>query len=90
MTQKRGNSKNQKTDNHKNSQSEESRCQSDKEETALHRSTRKQSTTMRLQLNAVPGKRYAEKEVEIIPEEEDSESESDLRFVTVGKTHSLK
>ena len=74
LTQKRGNSKNQKTDNPKNSQSEESRCQSDKEETALRRSTRKRSTTKRLQLNVVPGKRYAEKEVEIIPEEEDSES----------------
>ena len=72
LTQKRGNSKNQKTDNPKNSQSEESRCQSDKEETALRRSTRKRSTTKMLQLNVVPGKRYAEKEVEIIPEEEDS------------------
>ena len=54
-----------------------------KRKTALRRSTRKRSTTKRLQLNVVPGKRYAEKEVEIIPEEEDSESESDRSFVTV-------
>ena len=85
LTQKRGNSKNQKTDNPKNGESEESRCQSDNEETALRRSTRKRSTTKRLQLNVVPGKRYAEKDVEIIPEEEDSESESDRSFVTVGE-----
>ena len=85
LTQKRGNSKNQKTDNPKNGESEESRCQNDKEETTLRRSTRKRSTTKRLQLNVVPGKRYAEKDVEIIPEEEDSESESDRSFVTVGE-----
>ena len=85
LTQKRGKSKNQTTDNTKNSQSEELRCQSDKEETALRRSTRKRSRTKRLQLNVVPGKRYAEKEVEIIPEEEDSESENDRSFVTVGE-----
>ena len=85
LTQERGNSKNQKTDNPKNSQSEGSRWQSDKEETALRRSTRKRSTMKRLQLNVVPGKRYAEKEVEIIPEKEDSESESDRSFVTVGE-----
>ena len=51
----------------------------------MRRSTRKRSTTKRLQLNVVHGKRYAEKEVEIIAEEEDSESESDRTFVTVGE-----
>ena len=89
MTQDRGNCKDQKTDNLKNSQSEESRCQSDKEETALRMSTRKQSTTKKLQLNVVSGKRYAEKEVESIPEKEDSESESDRSFVTVEEIHLL-
>ena len=83
LTRERGDSKNQKTDNPKNSQSEELRCQTDKEETALRRSTGKRSTTKRLQLNVVPGKRYAEKEVEIIPEKEDGESESDYSFITV-------
>ena len=39
----------------------------------------------RLQLNVVPGKCYAEKEVEIMPESEQSESESDYSFVTVGE-----
>ena len=34
-------------------------------------------------MNAVPGRRYAEKEVEIIPD--DSESESNQSFVTVGE-----
>ena len=36
-------------------------------------------------MNVVPSKRYAEKEVVIIPEKEDSESESDRSFVTVGE-----
>ena len=36
-------------------------------------------------MSAVPGKRYAEKSVEIIPEKEDSESGSDHSFVTVGE-----
>ena len=51
----------------------------------MRRSTRKRTTTKRLQLSAVPGKRYAEKEVEIIPEKKDSESGSDHSFVTVGE-----
>ena len=84
LTEERGNSKNQKTDNPKKSQNGESRCQSDKQDIALRRSTRKRTTTKRLQLNVVPGKRYAEKEVEIMPENEQSESESNHSFVTVG------
>ena len=85
LTEERGNSKNQKTDNPKKSQNGESRCQSDKQDIALRRSTRKRTTTKRLQLHVVPGKRYAEKEVEIMPENEQSESESDHSFVTVGE-----
>ena len=85
FTRERGNGENQKTDNPKKIQGEEPRCQSDKRDTALRRSTRKRTTTKRLQLSAVPGKRYAEKEVEIIPEKEDSESGSDHSFVTVGE-----
>ena len=81
LTEERGNSKNQKTDNPKNSQNGESRCQSDKQDIALRRSTRKRTTTKRLHLNVVPGKRYAEKEVEIMSENEQSESESDHSFV---------
>ena len=61
LTEERGNSKNQKTDNPKKSQNGESRCQSDKQDIALRKSTRKRTTTKRLQLNVVPGKRYAEK-----------------------------
>ena len=91
FTEERGNSKYQKTDNPKKSQSEESRCQGDKQDTALRRSTRKRTTTKRLQLNAVPGKRYAEKEVEAIPENEHSESERESQFCySGGKTHSLR
>ena len=85
LTEERGSSKNKKTDNPKKSQNGESRCQSDKQDIALRRSTRKRTTTKRLQLNVVPGKRYAEKEVEIMPENEQSESESDHSFVTVGE-----
>ena len=85
LTEERGNSKNQKTDNPKKNQNGESRCQSDKQDIALRRSTRKRTTTKRLQLNVVPGKRYAEKEVEIMPENEQSESESAYSFVTVGE-----
>ena len=85
LTEERGNSKNQKTDKPKKSQNGESRCQSDKQDIALRRSTRKRTTTKRLQLNVVPGKRYADKEVEIMPENEQSESESDHSFVTVGE-----
>ena len=85
LTEERGNSKNQKTDNPKKSQNGESKCQSDKQDIALRRSTRKRTTTKRLQLNIVPGKRYAEKKVEIMPENEQSESESDYSFVTVGE-----
>ena len=80
-TQEPGNNKSKGMD--KKSQKEESEGQSDKQGTALRRSTRKRTTTKRLQLNAVPGMRYAEKEVEIIPE--DSESESNQSFVTVGE-----
>ena len=90
FTRERGNGENQKTDSPKKSQAEEPRCQSDKQDTALRRSTRKRTTTKRLQLSAVPVKRYAEKEVEIIPEKEDSESGSDHSFVTVGKTHLMR
>ena len=90
FTRERGNGENQKTDNPMKSQGEEPRCQRDKQDTALCRSTRKRTTTKRLQLSAVPGKRYAEKEVQIIPEKEDSESGSDHSFVTVGKTHSMR
>ena len=61
FTQERGNGENQKNNNSKKSQDEESRCQSDKQDTALRRSTRKRTTTKRLQLSAVPGKRYARK-----------------------------
>ena len=80
-TQEQGNNKSQAMD--KKSQSEESEGQSERQGTALRRSNRKRTTTKRLQLNAVPGKRCTEKEVEIIPE--DSESESDQSFVTVGE-----
>ena len=73
LTQEQGNNKSQAMD--KKSQREESEGQRDKQGTALRRSTRKRTTTKRLQLNAVTGKRYTEKEVEIIPE--DSESEND-------------
>ena len=83
FTRERGNSENQNTDNPKKSQGEEPRCQSDKHDTALRRSTRKRKSTKRLQLSAVPGNAYAEKEVEIIPEKEGSESGSDHSFVTV-------
>ena len=85
-----GTGENQKTDNPKKSQGEVPTGQSDKQDTALRRSTRKRTTTKRLQLSAVPGKRYVEKEVEIIPEKEDSESGSDYSFVTVGKAHSTR
>ena len=80
-TQEQGNNKGQAMD--KKCQREESEGQSDKQGTALRRSTRKRTTTKKLQLNVVPGKRYTEKEVEIIPE--DSESENDQSFVTVGE-----
>ena len=80
-TQEQGNNKSQAMD--MKSQREESEGQSDKQGAALRRSTRKRTTTKRLQLNAVHGKRYAEKEVEIIPE--DSESKNNQSFVTVGK-----
>ena len=85
FTRERRNGENQKTDNPKKSQGEEPRCQSDKQDTALPRSTRKRTTTKRLQLSAVPSKRYAEKEVEIIPEKEDSESGNDHSFVRMGE-----
>ena len=63
----------------------ESKTQSSGHKGRLRRSTRKRTTTKRLQLNVVLGKRYAEKEVEIMPENEQSESESDYSFVTVGE-----
>ena len=48
FTRERGNGENQKTDNPKKSQGEEPRCQSDKQSTALRRSTMKCTTTKRL------------------------------------------
>ena len=87
-TREPGNNKSKGPGMDKKSQKEESEGQSNKQGTALRRSTRKRTTTKRLQLNAVPGKRYTEKEVEIIPE--DSESESNQSFVTVGENSCIE